>query len=85
MRSLNYRVHAHPDATPIYQLTDRLHDGHTARVSVDGIAGTVASWLAEFGVLSPLAEDLEQTVREGHWAAAHAIADRLSVDVTIAV
>lgn len=85
MRSLTYRGRAHPDTAPTYQLTDRLHEGRTARVSVDGIAGTVSAWLAEFGVYSPLAEDLAQSVRDGQWAAAYAIGDRLSVDVSIAV
>ncbi|WP_371870823.1 hypothetical protein [Mycolicibacterium hippocampi] len=54
-------------------------------MSVDGIAGTVSAWLADLDVHSPLAEDLAQTVRDGQWAAAYAIADRLSVEVTIAV
>ncbi|GAB3231668.1 hypothetical protein GCM10027535_39540 [Mycolicibacterium hippocampi] len=85
MRSLNHRIRAHRDAAPTYQLTDRLHEGRTARVSVDGIAGTVSAWLADLDVHSPLAEDLAQTVRDGQWAAAYAIADRLSVEVTIAV
>jgi len=71
-------------ATPIYQLTDRLHDGHTACVRADEIAMTISAWLAELGVHSPLAEDLAHAVRTGDWPAAHAIGEHLSVDVTVA-
>ena len=67
-----------------YQLTDRPHDGRTAHVSADGIASTVSVWLAEPGAHSPLVEDLVRTVCDGDWPAAHAIAEHLSVDVTVA-
>ena len=67
-----------------YQLTDRLHIGRVARVSADGIVATVASWLAELDADSPMVEDLARTVGAGDWTAAHAIAEYLSVDVTVA-
>lgn len=67
-----------------YQLTDRLHPGRTVHVPADGIARTLAAWLAELEVYSPLVEDLAQAVRHGDWAATHAIAEHLSVDITVA-
>ena len=42
------------------------------------------AWLAELGASSPLVEDLFRTVRASNWTAAHAIAECLSVDVTVA-
>ena len=72
-----------PGATA-YQLTDRLHEGRTARVSAEGIVNTVSGWLAELGARSPIVEDLARAVRNGDWVVAHSIADRLSVDVDIA-
>lgn len=67
-----------------YQLTDRLHDGRTARVSGDEIAATVSAWLAELDVCSPLADDLGRAVRTGNWPAAYAISEFLSVEVVVA-
>lgn len=84
MRSIT-RLARHTDpAAMTYQLTDRLHGGRTVRVSGDGIITTVSAWLAELGAQSPLVEDLARTVRDGQWAAVYAIADCLSVDVTVA-
>ena len=83
MRSLTSLMR-HRQLTPTYQLTDCLHRGRTVCVSSDGIACTVSGWLAELGAHSPLVEDLARTVRSGDWAAAHAIADLLSVDVAVA-
>jgi hypothetical protein len=84
------RIGVHPVRDPsltatMYQLTDRLHGGRSVRVSADGIASTVSAWLAELGADSPLVEDLAVTARNGDWPAAHAIADRLSVDLSVAV
>ena len=70
--------------TMAYQLTDRLHDGRTARVGAEGIPRTVSAWLAELGARSPVVDDLALAVRSGDWVTAHAIAERLSVDVAIA-
>ncbi|CDO87589.1 hypothetical protein [Mycobacterium triplex] len=67
----------------VYQLTDRLH-GRTVRVQADRIAPTVASWLAELGACSPLAEELSRAVRDGDWPATYGIADYLSVKVQVA-
>jgi len=83
MRSLTCLARRNP-ATPTYQLTDRLHEGRTVRVPAEGINRTVAEWLADLGVHSPLVDDLARLVREGEWVAAHAVADRLSVEVTVA-
>jgi hypothetical protein len=68
----------------IYQITDRLHDGRTARVPGDQVGATVSAWLAELDVHSPLVDDLSRAVRAGDWPATHAIGDWLSVDVTVA-
>ena len=67
---------------PLYQVTDVLHDGRTVNVPAPEIASTVAGWLAELGVHSPLVEELERAVRAGDWTAAYAIGELLSVDVT---
>jgi hypothetical protein len=70
--------------TSVYQIADRRHTGRMVRVSNDEIAVTVSEWLAELGADSPLVGDLARAVREGDWAAAHALEDLLSVDVTVA-
>ncbi len=70
--------------TTIYQLTDRLHDGHIARVPAHQITATVSGWLAELGVHSPLVDDLERAVRGGDWAAAHALGECLSIEIALA-
>jgi hypothetical protein len=67
-----------------YELVDRLHVGRSARVSGDGIASVVSTWLAELGVDSPLAEELARAARANNWPAVHAIGDRLSLDVMVA-
>jgi hypothetical protein len=90
MRSLNHLIplagQAHPCVPQVlsYRLTDRLHDGRTARVSVDRIASTVTAWLAELGASSPMADDLARAVRCGDWPAAHALAEHLSIEVAVA-
>ena len=68
----------------LYRITDRLHDGRTVDVPCHAIVGVVSTWLAELGIHSPLAEDLARAACAGDWPAAHAIGDRLSIDVTIA-
>lgn len=75
--------HSHP-ASPTYVLTDRLHRERTVCVTADEIIATVTTWLAALGVQTPLVEDLCRTIRDGAWAEAHAIADTLSLDVTVA-
>ena len=63
-------------ATPTtYQLTDRLHDGHAARVPAHQITVTVSAWLAEVGAHSPLVDDLERAARGGDWPIAHALGE----------
>ena len=84
MRSRTVLARQQGPGASTFQLTDRLHDGRTARVTAECIASTVSGWLAELGAGSPLVEDLERAVRSGDWVAAHAIADRLSIDVDIA-
>jgi hypothetical protein len=71
-------------SSPIYRVTQCLRDRRTVEVSAQEIATTVSAWLAEFGVASPLVEDLAHAVRIGNWSAARAIGDYLSVDVTVA-
>jgi hypothetical protein len=69
---------------PMYQLTNRLHDGRSVQVSADGIVPTVSAWLAELGTTSPIVEDLAQAVRAADWPKAHELSEVLSVDVTLA-
>ena len=57
-----------------YQLTDRLHVGRMARVSADGIVGTLSARLAELDASSTMVDDLARVVRNGDWTAAHAVA-----------
>ena len=70
--------------TTIYQLTDRLHEGHIARVPAHQITATVSAWLAELGAHSPLVDDLERAVRGGDWSAAHALGECLSIEIALA-
>jgi hypothetical protein len=77
-----YRLAARPQ--PIYRITHRLHSDRTADVPCSEIPTTVAAWLAELGVTSPLVEDLARAVNADDWAAAHTIGEFLSVDVTVA-
>jgi len=69
----------------LYRVTDRLHDGRTVQVHGREIAGIVSAWLAELEANSPLVEDFARAARSGDWAAAYAIGDQLSIDVTVAV
>lgn len=82
MNSPTWRHHwQHTAESTIYELTDRLHDGHSARVPADQITATVSAWLAELGARSPLVDDLERAVRDGDWATAHALGECLSVEI----
>ena len=81
-KSLRQRSAAAP--APVYELTDLLHEGRTARVHAGQIVGTVSAWLAELDIHSPLVEDLGRAVRESNWAAAYSIGENLSVDVAVA-
>lgn len=76
----------HRDAATMtmYRVSDRLHQGRTAQVRGHEIASTVSAWLAELGAYSPLVEDLARAACVGDWAAAYAVGDQLSVDVTVA-
>lgn len=84
MRSLTCLVGRAEIAAPAYQLTDRLHAGRSVRGPADGIVSAASTWLAELGVSTQLVDDLARTVRSGDWSAAHAIAEWLSVDVSVA-
>jgi hypothetical protein len=84
MKSPTMLVRRHRVGARAYQLTDRLHDGRTVRVGGEDIAVTLSAWLAELGAHSPVVDDLALAVRSGDWVTAHAIAERLSVDVVIA-
>lgn len=83
MNSAKWRHHwsQRRTAPTTYQLTDRLHEGHIARVPADEITATVSAWLAELGADSPLVDDLERAVRSGDWSAAHALGDCLSIEI----
>lgn len=68
---------------PVYQLTDRLHDGRTVHVSGADIVTTLSAWLAELGATTPMVEDLARAVLAGDWPTTHALADYLSVEITV--
>jgi hypothetical protein len=68
----------------LYRVTDRLHAGRTVEVPGHEIAHVVSAWLAELGADSPLVAELERAACVGDWAAAHAVGDQLSIDVTAA-
>lgn len=78
------RQHRAAPATRMFCVTDRLHVGRTVRVPGHEIAPLVSAWLEELGAHSPLPDDLARAACVGDWVAAHAVGDRLSVDVTIA-
>ncbi len=87
MRALNHLIASmgRGTASPLcYRVTDRLHDGRTVRVPIDGIGSVVAVWLSELGADSPLVDDLVCAGRCADWPTAHALAEHLSVDVTAA-
>jgi len=71
-------------STPIYRVTDCLHQGRTVLVPCDELVTTVSAWLAELGADSPLVEDLARAVRTGDWPAVYALGESLSVDVSVA-
>ncbi len=77
-------MHRRHQSAPIYRVTQCLQDVRTAEVAAHEIATTVCSWLAELGADSPLVDELARAVRNGDWAATHAIGEYLSVDVTVA-
>jgi hypothetical protein len=82
---LTSRQHHRGAATmTMYYVTDRLHNGRTVQVPGHEIAPVVSAWLAELGAHSPLVDDLARAARVGDWAAAYAVGDQLSVDVTVA-
>lgn len=68
----------------MYCVTDRLHNRRTVQVPGHEIAPIVSAWLAEVGAHSPLVEDLARAACVGDWAAACAVGDQLSVDVSVA-
>ena len=71
-----------PVPTPIFRVSDRVHEERSVTVAAHEIAATVAAWLAELGVQTPLVDQLASAVIKGDWMAARAIADHLSVDFT---
>lgn len=71
-------------AETTYYVSDRLHDGRTVTVPGCEIATIVSAWLAELGAHSPLVEDLARAACLGDWTTACAVANQLSVDVTVA-
>jgi hypothetical protein len=77
-------MHRRQQTSPIYRVTQCLRNGRTAEVPGHQIATIVSGWLAELGAASPLVDDLARALHAGDWSAAHAIAEYLSVDVTVA-
>ncbi len=69
--------------TTMYCVTDRLHCERTVHCPGNQIAPIVAAWLAELGVHSPLVDDLARAACVGDWAAAYAVGEQLSIDVTL--
>jgi hypothetical protein len=84
MRSLTCLLRHEVPVARTYKLADRLHQGRIVYVTADEIIRTVSSWLAELGAYSPLVDDLARNVRSGDWPAAYAIADHLSIEVSLA-
>lgn len=78
------RRHSGEAAMTMYRVSDRLHSGRTVQVPGHEIASIVSTWLAELGAFSPLVDDLARAACVGDWAAACALGDQLSVDVTAA-
>jgi len=75
--------HQHPAATT-YEIVDQLHDRHAVGVTADRVAATVAGWLAELDVQSPLTDELARATQRGDWPTTHTICDQLSIDLMIA-
>jgi hypothetical protein len=84
MRTLTRLLRHEVPVARTYKLADRLHHGRIVYVTADEIILTVSSWLAELGAYSPLVDDLVRTLSSGDWPAAYAIADHLSIDVSLA-
>lgn len=82
--SLHHYTRRVKSAVTIYQLTDRLHSGHTALVPGDEIAMTLSAWLAQLDAASSLVDDLAHAVKIGDWPTTYAIGQKLSVDVSVA-
>lgn len=72
----------HRSAGPNFRVSDRLHEERSVTVTAHEIATTVAGWLADLGVHSPLTQQLADAVGKGDWSTARAIADNLAVTVT---
>ena len=68
----------------LFEVTDLLHEGRTARVPITSIGPIVAGWLADLEVSSPLVDDLARAVQCGDWSAAYAVGEHLSVHVAVA-
>jgi hypothetical protein len=75
--------HQHPAATT-YEIVDQLHDRHAVGVTADRVATTVAGWLAELDVQTPLTDELAHATQRGDWPATHTICDQLSIDLMVA-
>ena len=59
-----------PVLGPTFLVSDRLHAERSVTVAAQEIAATVAGWLAELGVHSPLVDQLASAVRKGDWVTA---------------
>ena len=67
-----------------YEIVDQLHDRHAVGITADRVAATVAGWLAELDVQSPLTDELARATQRGDWPTTHIICDQLSIDLMVA-
>ncbi|MUM35218.1 hypothetical protein FZI93_27990 [Mycobacterium sp. CBMA361] len=81
---MNIHWRHHSPAVTTYEIVDQLHDRHAVGVTGDSVAATVAGWLAELDVQSPLVEELAYATRRGDWPTTPTICEQLSTDVMIA-
>lgn len=79
------RGSAAADHQTCFCVRDCLRGGRAAHVPGHMVAGVVASWLAEFGAVSPAVDDLARAVCDSDWPSAHALAARLSVEIEVEV
>lgn len=83
MRTFTTPLRRRNPVTATFEIRDLLHEGRTARVCAEGIVGTVSAWLSDLDTVSPSVHELARTVRVGDWPAAHAIAESLSIEVSV--
>ncbi|MEO3756936.1 hypothetical protein ABGB19_01405 [Mycobacterium sp. B14F4] len=83
MKTLTTLLRRPAPVAATYEIRELLHEGRTARVSAEAIANTVSAWLSDLGAVSPSVHELARTMRSGDWPAAYAIAESLSLEVSV--